>query len=65
VDLKDLERLAQHYGVPPAALLYAPPGGKEFERMQRAAKVVHDAPADAADDWLRMGERLIPEPPRK
>ena len=58
VDLKDLERLAAFYGVPPAALLAAPPGSVDMERLSRAAKIVQAAPADVAEDWLRMGERL-------
>jgi transcriptional regulator with XRE-family HTH domain len=60
MDLKDLEKLAAYYGVPAAALLEAPPGSADMERLRRAARIVRDAPADVAEDWLRMGERLAP-----
>lgn len=61
VDLKDLQKLADYYRVPPAALLEAPPGTVDMERLRRAARIVQTAPADAAEDWLRMGERLTPK----
>ena len=60
MDLKDLQKLAEFYGVPAAALLEAPPGSADMERLRRAARIVRDAPAEVAEDWLRMGERLTP-----
>lgn len=33
--------------------------------MQRAARIVKEAAPDAADDWLKMGERLVPPSERK
>ncbi len=52
------------YGVHPAALLFAPPGGQEFERMQRAAHVISQADEETAEDWLKMGEKLTKSTPK-
>lgn len=62
MDLSDLEKLAKFYGVHPAALLLAPEEGPKFEAMRRASQIAERMGPDAAEDWLRMGERVAPGP---
>lgn len=62
VDLEDLEKLASFYGIHPATLLLAPEDGPKFEAMRRASELAERMGPDAAEDWLRMGERLAPKP---
>ena len=61
MSMEDLERLAAFYGVHPAALLLAPEEGPRFEAMRRASGLAERMGPDAAEDWLRMGERLAPK----
>lgn len=59
VDLEDLGRLANHYGVHPAALLFAPDDAAgKVSRMQRASTIAERIEAEAAEEWLRLGQRL-------
>lgn len=59
VDLDDLAKLAQAYGVHPAALLFAPEvSADKVNRMQTASSLVEQMPGEAADEWLAMGRRL-------
>lgn len=60
VKLDELQKLADHYGVSPAALLMAPEDSPKAERMRKAAAIAEALPDDAADDWLRTGERIKP-----
>lgn len=63
MDMEDLEKLAVFYGVHPAALLLAPEEGPKFEAMRRASSLAERMGPEAAEDWLRMGERLTPKAP--
>lgn len=58
VDLDDLKKLADAYGVHPAALLFEPPGGLEFERLRSADAVLKKMDPDSAKLWLEMGNKL-------
>lgn len=58
VDLDDLKRLADAYGVHPSLLLYAPPGSDHLIQLQEAANLLSNmSPQDAAE-WLRLGGRF-------
>ena len=60
VDLNDLAKLADAYGVHPAALLFAPDdAGPKVKRMQEASTLAEQMPDDAAADWLAMGRRIV------
>jgi transcriptional regulator with XRE-family HTH domain len=63
VDLQSLAKLAKVYGIHPAALLLAPEDGPKFEAMRRASNLAERMGPDAAADWLRMGEHLVPPAP--
>lgn len=63
MDLKDLEKLAEFYGVHPAALLLAPEEGPKFEVMRKASGLAEQMGPEAAADWIRMGERIAPSKP--
>lgn len=63
--MTDLERLAAFYGVHPATLLLAPEDGPKFEAMRRASQLAERMGPEAAEDWLRMGERIAPSPEEK
>ncbi len=65
LDIGDLEKLASFYGVHPAVLLLAPEDGPKFEAMRRASQLAERMGPEAAEDWLRMGERLAPPPEEK
>lgn len=58
VGLDDLKKLAEAYGCHPAALLFAPPGGEDFERMKAASEMLANMTAEAADEWLAIGRRI-------
>ncbi len=58
VDLDDLTKLAEAYGVHPAALLFAPPGGPKFERLRDADSILDGLDEDTARLWLEMGQKL-------
>lgn len=58
VNLADLEKLADFYGIHAAALLLAPEDGPKFEAMRRASALAERMGPDAAEDWLKMGERV-------
>lgn len=58
VDLEDLRKLAAIYGVHPAALLFAPPGGSEFDALQKAAKVLERLSPEQANLWLGVGAAM-------
>ncbi len=60
LDLEDLQKLASFHGVHPAVLLLAPEEGPRFEAMRRASQLAERMGPDVAEDWLRMGERLVP-----
>lgn len=63
VKLDDLEKLAKLYGIHPAALLLAPEEGPKFEAMRRASHLAEQMGPSTAEDWLRMGERIVPKTP--
>lgn len=58
VDLEDLDKLAKIYGVHPAALLFAPPGGAEFEAIRQAVGVLEELNPEQAQLWLGVGAAM-------
>jgi len=60
VDMRDLERLAAIYGIPPVAFFYHPEDREQAERLARAHKVLANVPADKAEKWLVTGEAFLP-----
>lgn len=58
VDLDDLKRLADRYGVHPAVLLYAPAGSPQLERVNAASELAAKMAPAAADVWIAMGKQL-------
>jgi transcriptional regulator with XRE-family HTH domain len=61
VDLDDLKKIADAYGVHPAALLFAPPGGQLFISMKEAADLLSRMDQDAIAEWLAIGRRIAPQ----
>ncbi len=61
VDLDELEKLAEAYGVHPIALLMAPEDGPRADLVRRAAEIARTRPEGAAQDWLRSGEHIPAE----
>ncbi len=58
VDLDDLKKLADAYGVHPAALLFAPPGGPKFEQLKSADSLLEGMDEETAKLWFDMGRKL-------
>lgn len=63
MDLVDLKRIADAYGVHPALLLFAPPGSKRFEALREVNKLWESMPADVFADWMKAGTRMVPHAP--
>ena len=64
MDLEDLNKLAAHYGVHPAALLFAPDEAELIlARMQAASTIARRMDPEAASEWLALGKRLAPPDP--
>lgn len=61
VDLDDLKKLADAYGVEPAALLFAPPGGPKFEAMKEASNLIENMSPERAKAWLELGRTIVGE----
>ena len=60
VDLVDLAKFVETYGVYSAVLLFAPEDGVDVEAMRQVVDLARRMGAEAAADWLRMGERIAP-----
>ncbi len=58
VDLDDLKKLADAYGVHPAALLFSPHDSTEFEGLRAASELLRRMGPEAAKAWLDIGDRL-------
>jgi transcriptional regulator with XRE-family HTH domain len=58
VDLDDLQKLADAYGVHPTLLLHAPPGTQELLRLQEAAQLLATMTPEDAAEWLHLGSRF-------
>lgn len=58
VDLDDIAKLADAYGVHPAALLFAPDDQTQFETMRDVLNLVADMPPAVRETWLRLGQQL-------
>jgi transcriptional regulator with XRE-family HTH domain len=65
VDLDDLKKIADAYGVHPAALLFAPPGDKLFIDMKEASAILARMPPEAIAEWLAIGRRIAPDEENK
>ena len=63
VDLDDLRKIADVYGVHPSLLLFAPPGTDDLIRMQEAAALMAKMSPEDAAEWLRLGGRFTAKPP--
>lgn len=63
MDLNDLKKLANFYGISLLALLSAPDDAPKAEQMQKAADLASRLDPDAFEDWMRLGKRLGPKPP--
>lgn len=61
VDTGDLQRLADLYGVHPAALFFHPNDRGAAARLTRAYDVLARMDADKAESWLVMGEKFAPD----
>ncbi|WP_182356640.1 helix-turn-helix domain-containing protein [Komagataeibacter europaeus] len=58
VDLDDLKKLADAYGVHPAALLFEPPGGEQFQAMREASGLLEKMTPERAEAWLNLGKTI-------
>lgn len=58
VDLDDLQKIADVYGVHPAALLFAPEGDPQFEGMKQASGILKKMPSRQARIWLELGQSM-------
>ena len=58
VDLADLERLAEIYGIDPIALLMAPGDVQLATDLTVAKDILTSRSADATRVWLEMGTKL-------
>lgn len=56
--MDDLSALAETYLVQPADLLSAPPSGSIDRRLAVASAILERLDPPAAEDWLRVGQRL-------
>ena len=59
--LDQLEKLAQIYGVTPAALLMAPEEAPRALAMREAADLAAKLPAEDLAEWIKLGQRLSPD----
>ena len=62
VDLADLERLAELYGVDPIALLMAPGDVQLAADLTAAKAILTSRDPDATRTWLEMGSKLPLDP---
>ena len=60
LDLADLERIAEAYGVHPALLLFAPAGSQHFEALQAVNNLWEQMDPETFRDWLAAGRRMVP-----
>ena len=60
VDLEELEKLAEAYGIHPVALLMAPQDGPRADLVRRAAEIARTRSQAAAEAWLQSGEHMPP-----
>lgn len=58
MDLSDLARLSEVYGVEPVALLLSPSDHELARRLTSALAVLRAAPEAVADRWLQIGADL-------
>ena len=58
VDLDDLRRIAAEYGVHPAALLFAPAGSPELQRLQLLDGLLRRLDAAGVEALIRIAEQL-------
>lgn len=58
VDLDDIKKLADVYGVHPAALLFSPSDTQHFETLREVLELINSMDGSARDVWLAMGRQL-------
>ncbi|WP_201451767.1 helix-turn-helix domain-containing protein [Rhodovarius lipocyclicus] len=64
VKLEQLEKLAAAYGVHPVALFMAPEDGPRAELIRKASEIARTKSVEAAEDWIKLGERMPSEEPK-
>ena len=62
MDLSDLERLAETYGVDPIALLLSPGDVQLANDLTMAKAILTSRHPDATRAWLEMGSKLLLNP---
>jgi transcriptional regulator with XRE-family HTH domain len=60
VDLDDIKRIADAYGVHPAALLFAPDDQAGFESLRELLSVATAMTEESRSAWLAIGRQLAP-----
>ena len=65
ITLASLRLLAEAYNATPAQLLSPPEDASAVAQLERAAKVLANAPAAKGERWLAMGEDLLDETPKE
>lgn len=58
VDLDDIKRIADAYGVHPAALLFAPQDQAGFEAMRDVFEMAANMTEESRKAWLAIGHQL-------
>lgn len=58
VDTNDMQRLADVYGVHPAALFFHPNEKSAAERLQKAHQILSDMTEEQAEHWLKTGKMM-------
>lgn len=58
VDLDDIKKLADAYGVHPAALLFAPDDKNGYEAVRSVMEVAASMSAESREAWLAIGRQL-------
>jgi transcriptional regulator with XRE-family HTH domain len=60
---QDLERVAQVYGIHPAALFFHPDDKDKAARLTRAHALLDAMAPEMAEQWLRLAETMAPREP--
>jgi transcriptional regulator with XRE-family HTH domain len=63
VGMKELELLGAAYDVPAILLTLDPVDRQTIERMIRAHRILTLSDEKASDEWLRVGENMLPRKP--
>lgn len=58
LDTRELERLAELYGVHPSALYFHPDDRAAADKLQKAFAILQKMDGDQANVWLQTGEMI-------